>query len=261
MTPVMKISVLTPAYNSARTIARTLDSFCAQDWPDRELIVLDGASRDGTQALVEGYARHNVRLVSQADGGMYDALNRGLDLFGGEVVGVLNSDDAYAGPGALSQIAGALEGADMVHGSLVFRDTGGRIVRRWPAEERPRGGFRAGWMPAHPTFYVRRHVAAAVGPFNQALATAADYDWMLRAIETRSFTLATLDAELIDMAIGGRSTRSLRAYLSHNLEALSARQRWLGSGWIDYAMFAKPARKISQFLSPALPASGDLTRT
>lgn len=247
----MKISVLTPSFNAAGTIARTLDSFCAQDWPDRELIVLDGASRDGTQDLVAGYARDGVRLVSAPDRGMYDALNRGLGLFTGDAVGVLNADDAYASSGALRQIAGALEGADMVHGSLVFRDGSGRAMRHWRAQARPAGGFRSGWMPAHPTFYVRRRVADTVGRYDVSLRIASDYDWMLRAVELTGFSLATLEDELIDMALGGASTRSLGAYVDHNLEALAARRRWLGAGLADYALIAKPARKIGQFLKLA----------
>jgi glycosyltransferase involved in cell wall biosynthesis len=252
----MKISVLTPSFNSAKTIGRTLDSFCAQDWPDKEMIVLDGASGDGTQAIVRAYAGQNIRLISGPDKGMYDGLNKGLRLYGGEAVGVLNSDDAYADSRVLSRIGAALAGADMVHASLDFRDASGRIVRQWRARARPAKGFREGWMPAHPTFYVRRQVADTVGAFDISLSTAADYDWMLRAIETTRSRLATLDESLIDMAIGGRSTRSLGAYVSHNLEALASRRRWLGSGLVDYALFAKPAGKIGQFISAAMPVPG-----
>ena len=252
----MKISVLTPAYNAAGTIGRTLDSFCAQDWPDKELIVLNGASTDATAAIVESYAGQNIRLLSRPDTGMYDALNTGLGFWNGDAVGVLNADDAYAGKDTLSQIVAALAGADMVHGNLVFRNSAGEIVRRWRAEPRPPGGFRKGWMPAHPTFYVRRQVAEAVGAFDTRLSTAADYDWMLRAIETGRFSLSTLDTVLVDMAIGGRSTRSLAAYIHHNLEALSSRRRWLGTGFVDYALLAKPARKAGQFVTTAFPAPG-----
>lgn len=250
----MKLSVLTVSYNSARTIRRTLDSFCAQDWADRELIVVDGASTDGTPDIVRTYP--GIRLISEPDRGMYDALNKGLRLYTGDAVGVLNSDDAYHDHQVLSRIAAALARADMVHGDLDFHDVDGRIVRQWRADERPATGFRSGWMPAHPTFYVRRAVAEAVGDFDLTWPTAADYDWMLRAVELNSFTLARLNAVLIDMAMGGRSTSGLKAHLVHNLQALESRRKWLGTGLVDYALFAKPARKLRQFAGRRTRSAG-----
>lgn len=243
----MKISVLTTTFNSARTLRRTLDSFCSQDWPDREMLVLDGASSDETQEIARAYRSENIFLFSERDAGMYDALNKGFRLFTGDAAGVLNSDDAYADTAVLSKIAEALEEADLTHGHLDFLDNSGRTVRKWRAEERPHKGFRTGWMPAHPTFYVRRKVIETIGPFDTSLQTAADYDWMLRAIETQDFKLKRIDSVLINMAVGGRSTRSVAAHIHHNLESLSARRRWLGTGPVDLALLMKPARKIRQF--------------
>lgn len=248
----MKISVITVCFNAADTIRHTLDSFFAQDWPQKEMVVIDGASTDDTLAIVNSYAGPDLRVVSEPDKGMYDALNKGLRLYGGDAFGVLNADDAYRDHGVLARVADALGDADMVQGSLDFVDghATGNIVRRWRATPRPHGGFRTGWMPAHPTFYVRRHVQEAVGEFDQSYRTAADYEWMLRAIEIGGFSLATIDPVLVDMMTGGRSTASLRAHVFHNFEALRARRRWLGSGMLDYALFAKPARKLGQFMTP-----------
>lgn len=248
----MKISVLTVCYNSAATIRRTLDSFFAQDWPDKEIVVVDGASRDDTAAIARSYPQERMVLLSEPDRGMYDALNKALRLYTGDAFGVLNSDDAFHDPHVLSAIGGALETADIVHGDLQFFDTAGRVTRRWRAEDRPAGGFRTGWMPAHPTFYVRRKVAEAVGPFDLAWPTASDYDWMLRSIENNDFEIARLDRVLVKMAVGGRSTASLTAHLVHNLQALRSRQKWLGAGIVDYALFAKPARKLGQFIGYGL---------
>ncbi len=178
---------------------------------------------------------------------MYDALNKGLALYEGDVVGVLNADDRYHDGHVLSRAAEALEGHDAVHGDLDFHDQQGRVVRRWRGTPRPPSGFASGWMPAHPTFYVRRHVADAVGAFDLTLPTAADYDWMLRAIEVHGARLRHVPHVMIDMALGGRSTSSLSAHVRHNLEALAARRRWLNSGVVDWALFAKPASKITQF--------------
>lgn len=249
----MRITVVTVAYNAAGSIARTIESALAQDHADREILVVDGASPDGTADVARRYAGEGVRVVSAPDRGMYDALNTALELYAGDAVGALNADDTFHDATALSRIAAALERADIVHGDLDFVADHAckRIVRRWRAGPRPAHGFRLGWMPAHPTFYVRRAVADAVGRFDLSLKTAADYDFMLRAVELHRFRIAQAPGVLVDMQVGGRSTASLRAHLSHNLEALASRRRWLGAPPLDAALVAKPARKLGQLLPRA----------
>lgn len=246
----MKISVITVAYNSAETIAHTIESFQSQDYEDREMILIDGASNDATLSIATSFGSDRIRVISESDSGMYDALNKGLRLYIGDAVGVLNSDDTYHDNLALSRIAEALENDDIVYGHLDFVENhvSKRTVRRWRAEPKPDLGFRTGWMPAHPTFYVRRSVAERVGAFDLSLRTASDYDWMLRAVELHDYSIGMIDHVLIDMQQGGKSTISLGSHVAHNLEALQARRRWLKSGLVDYALVAKPARKIGQFL-------------
>lgn len=247
----MKISVLTVCYNSEATIQHTLNSFFAQDYADKELLVIDGASNDATLDIVRSYPPQQVRLISGPDLGMYDALNKGLELCTGDAVGVLNSDDAYHDASVLGRISVGLAGADIVHGHLDFVENhqNKRLLRRWRAGPTPVSGFRSGWMPAHPTFYVRRRVAESVGPFDLTLKVAADYDWMLRAVELHDFRLVLVDHVLVDMMHGGKSTSGWLSTIGHNLEALRSRRRWLGSGHVDYAFFAKPMRKVGQYLA------------
>lgn len=245
----MKISVLTVCFNAERTIGRTIKSFLEQDHPDREMIVIDGASSDGTLDVVHSFSSGRIRIVSEPDRGMYDALNKGLKLYTGDAVGVLNADDCYHDASVLARIATSLGQADVVHGHLDFVDACGKVTRRWRADPRPARGFSTGWMPAHPTFYVTRRVVDAVGEFDLTLATASDYDWMLRALELNGFASSIIDHVMVDMALGGKSTASLASHIRHNLEALAARRRWLGSGPLDYALFAKPARKLGQFVA------------
>lgn len=249
----MKISVLTVCYNAQETIRQTLDSFCAQSHGSREMIVIDGASRDNTVAIAREYKSDFIRVISEPDQGMYDGLNKGLKLYSGDAFGVLNADDAYHHVDVLTQVAEGLQRAPIVQGHLDFvADHDAKsIVRHWQGEQRPANGFKSGWMPAHPTFYVRREVADAVGEFDLALDCAADYDWMLRAIDVFGFEVTLLDSVLVDMKMGGKSTKDMLAQIRHNLEALSVRQRWLDAGMIDYALLAKPLRKIGQFISPA----------
>jgi hypothetical protein len=183
---------------------------------------------------------------------MYDAANKALVLFRGDAIGFLNADDKYAGRTALTSIADTLRSADIVHGNLDFvRDhITHDVLRQWRSSPFSPGSFRKGWMPAHPTFYARRTVAEAVGPFDLTYRLAADYDWMLRACENHTFRVAFVDELLVEMMVGGASTVSFRSHIRHNLEALAARRCWLGSGLIDYALFAKPLRKIDQVLRP-----------
>jgi len=238
-------------WNSEATVRHTLDSFFSQNYTRKELIVVYGGSEDGTMEIVRSYPQDQIRWISEPDQGMYDALNKGLNLARGDAIGVLNSDDTYHSPSSLDAIHKGLKLADTVHGHLNFvTDHHSKTISRiWRGQPRPRQGFKAGWMPGHPTFYARRHVIDVVGPFDLALETSADYDWMLRALDVHGFSIHLVDEVLIDMQQGGRSTSGLASYLHHNLEALRARQKWLKVGLIDYALFAKPLRKIGQFLA------------
>lgn len=246
----MKVSVITPCFNAASSIAHTIESFLAQHHGEKEMIVVDGASQDGTQDIVRRYTGEGVRLISEPDRGMYDALNKGFAAFGGDAVGALNADDTYHDRHVLGRIAEALTEAEIAFGDLDFvtDHASKRVVRRWRGSGRPSGGFRTGWMPAHPTFYIRREVAEAVGPFDLSLAIASDYDFMLRAVELFGYRTTHMDAVLVDMMQGGRSTAGLTAHIRHNFEALASRRKWLRAPVVDQALVRKPARKIGQFL-------------
>jgi glycosyltransferase involved in cell wall biosynthesis len=246
----MKISVITVSRNSASTIGRTLESFAGQQHPDRELIVIDGASTDGTQAIVDSFASDQIRLVSEPDAGIYDAMNKGLAVFSGDAVGFLNSDDCFKDHGTLSAIAARLEEAEIVHGSLDFvaRDDRTKVVRRWRGTAFRKRAFGSGWMPPHPTFYIRRAVVDAVGRFDVGYRIAADYDFMLRALELHDFRATLIDRVLVEMTHGGESTKGLKAYLISNYEAHRSRRTWLDAGIADPALLAKPLRKVGQLV-------------
>lgn len=245
----MRTSTVTVCRNSAATIGYTLESFLRQDHPDKELVVVDGASTDDTLAIIHSFASDDIVLISESDSGIYDAMNKGLKTFGGEAVGFLNSDDRFHDHGALSAIADALEGADIAYGDLdvVTGHDRPQVVRRWRSTPWRKGAFRRGWMPPHPTFYCRRQVVDRVGDFDLRYRVAADYDWMLRALELGDFTTARVPRVLVDMGDGGRSSSGVWARVRHNLDALDSRRRWLGAGLIDYALFAKPLGKVFQF--------------
>ncbi|MDB5438415.1 MAG: glycosyltransferase, partial [Caulobacteraceae bacterium] len=156
----MKVTVVTVCFNAERTIAHTLRSFLEQDHADKEMLVLDGGSTDGTLDVVRAFADPAIKLVSEPDRGLYDAMNKGLRGFSGEAVGFLNADDCYADRHTLSALSEGLGEADIVYGDLDFVSDheAGRVVRTWRGRPWHPGAFAKGWMPPHPTFYVRRSV-------------------------------------------------------------------------------------------------------
>ena len=214
------------------------------------MIFIDGASSDRTLEIVNEYKSDNLHIISEPDIGMYDALNKGLKLISGDAFGVLNSDDRFQLTSSMTSIAEALKTHHMVHGNVNYIEnhTSKKVIRAWIAEPRPERGFKSGWMPAHTSFFVRKEVINAVGDFDLNYSISADYDWMIRAIELNNFSLQTIDEVLIDMKVGGMSTDGLKSYLRHNHQSLKVRQKLLGSGIIDYALIAKPLRKLSQFI-------------
>jgi glycosyltransferase involved in cell wall biosynthesis len=246
----VQISVITTCFNSAKTIRHTIESFLDQDYDHRQMFIIDGGSKDDTLEIVHSYKSDKILVNSERDNGIFDAMNRGLRSFTGDAMGFLNSDDSFHATNSLSKIADVLSSKDIAYGHLQFVEAHETkaISRKWAGSQHSAGDFKSGWMPAHPTFYVRSHVARQVGEFDLSMRVAADYDWMLRAVELYGFTSGLVDDVLIDMLIGGNSTNGLKPYLDGNLESLRSRQRWLGAGVVDLAFFAKPARKLGQFL-------------
>jgi glycosyltransferase len=244
----MKISLITVSYNSAATIADTLRSVAAQSHPDVEHIVVDGGSRDDTLAIVRACGAHVARVVSEPDKGIYDAMNKGLRLATGDLVGQLNADDMLAAPDTLARIAAAATpGVSAVYGDLVYvdKDRPEQVVRYWRSGAFSAGRLRYGWMPPHPTLYLRRSVLASLGEFDLRLRIAADYDFMLRCLCQPDFNVAYLPQVLVRMRTGGASNRSLQALVNKSREDLFALRK-NGVGGV-FSLLCKNARKVPQF--------------
>jgi glycosyltransferase len=245
----MKLSVVSVSLNAERTIGLTIESFLRQDHPDKELLILDGCSRDRTVEIARSFKSSQIRIWSEKDGGIYDAMNKGLALFTGEAVGFIGADDTFHDGNALSLVAEALEGADIVYGDLnMVRDhTGKEVVRFWKSGQYHNRSFARGWMPPHPTFYVRRHVVETVGRFDLSYSVSSDYDFMLRAMVNSPYRIGYIPRVLVDFQLGGVSSRSMSGILRQNLECLDSRKRHLGASFVDAAFFLKWARKLPQF--------------
>ena len=246
----MKISVVMAAYNSQATIAHAIRSFLDQTHPDKELIVVDGASRDRTREIVEGFGAPEIRFFSEPDKGIYDAMNKGLARISGDAVGFLNSDDCYASPEALRIIAAALAEVDVVSGRLNFvrEHDGAPPVRVWQPVRFTRGAYRRGFSLPHPTTYVRRAVAERVGAFSTTCYSAGDYDWLLRALEIEGFSHGVVQDVLVNMRLGGDSTAGLKALWRNSRGLLKVRQDRLGAGPVDMAIVLNLAAKVAQLI-------------
>jgi glycosyltransferase len=251
----VKVSIVTVAYNSAATIGDTLASVAAQTHPDIEHIVVDGASTDDTLTVVRAQGARVAHLVSEPDRGIYDAMNKGLSLCSGDFVGFLNADDMLAAPNSVSAIAGAGAdgGIDAICGDLVYvrQEQPEQILRYWRCGEFSARRLRYGWMPPHPTLYVRRARLIELGGFDTDLRIAADYDLMLRLLQRPGIEVAYLPQVLVRMRTGGASNRSLAALMSKSREDLTALRR-SGTGGV-FTLFCKNARKLPQFFtSPSI---------
>lgn len=245
----MKITIVTVCFNSAATIGDTLRSVAAQVHPDIEHIVIDGASKDATLEIVQREGAHVARVVSEPDSGIYDAMNKGLRLATGDLVGFLNADDLLADSDAMARMAATASrtGADVVFGDLVYvrPDNLDSVVRYWASGEFSRQRLRLGWMPPHPAFYVRRSRLAEIGEFDTGLRIAADYDFILRTLGRCDIASAHVPGVLVRMRTGGVSNRSLATLWRKSSEDLLALRRSGIGGWPT--LVCKNLRKLPQF--------------
>ncbi len=214
----MKITVITVCRNSAATLQDTLESVLAQSWTGYEFLVVDGGSTDGTLEMlqdVEGRFHGRLKWISEPDNGIYDAMNKGVRMSSGDVVGFLNADDYYQDNGVLETIAGAFaqHGTDAVHGNLHYINAARKVVRTWRGTDYKPGSFQRGWCPAHPTFYCKKDCFTRYGGFDPSIGSAADFELMLRFIEKNRVSTAYIDRNMVFMRTGGSSTAGLRAIL------------------------------------------------
>lgn len=245
----MKVSVITCTYNSEDTVEDSILSFLEQDHPDKELVVIDGASSDKTLEILEKHRDKIDVLISEKDNGIYNAMNKGLKKITGELFGFLHSDDIYSGSGVLSAVNAKVEetNCDVLYGDLVYTDKSARkVIRSWKSGEFNRKAFKRGWMPPHPSLYMRTELLEKKGGFNEAFRISGDYEFMLRYLYLMETKVAYLPQVLVKMRVGGESNQSLSNRLKANTED---RKAWRINGLNPFpATSLKPARKIFQFL-------------
>ena len=225
----MKISIITPTYNSAATVRDTIESILLQTHQDWELIIEDGLSKDDTLAIVREYEAicdGRLHIYTEKDDGLYDAMNRGIARATGDIIGILNSDDFFYDDHVLEDINRVMDGqpVDCIYGDLkyVSAKNKNRVVRIWKGSQYKKGAYLRGWHPAHPTFYARRECYKEFGTFKTKFAVSADFELMLRFIEVAGLRNRYIPRYFVKMRMGGESTGSLRNIIRGNRSILCA---------------------------------------
>ena len=245
----MRVSIITSCYNRAATIRSAIESVLAQDYNDIEFIVVDGSSTDGSLDIIREYADRISIIISEPDHGMYEAINKGIRVATGEIIGLLHSDDFFYDNGVIGRIVERMKRthADFLYGDGLFvnPDDTNKVVRNWIG-----GGYRLwkvrhGWLPLHPTCYIRRDVMMRLGLYNESYKIAADSDLLVRYLLTGGLTVTYLNEYVVRMRMGGLSTDSakrkkmweedIRVYVSHGL-------------WPTLTKLEKMAWKVPQFV-------------
>lgn len=247
----MKISIVTVAFNAENTIKDTIDSVLAQKGVELEYVIVDGASTDKTAEIVASYGDQINQFISEKDKGIYDGMNKGVQMAQGDIIGILNSDDFYLNDAVLQKVSGLFEDESIqgVYADLVYVDPNNtdKITRTWKSGEYQIGAFKKGWMPPHPTFFVRKEVYEKYGSYSLDLKSAADYEFMLRTIHKEGIKIAYLPEIIVKMRAGGMSNASLKNRLRANKEDQMA---WAMNGLkpSKLTFIRKPLSKIGQFL-------------
>ena len=253
----MKFSIITATLNSESTVKDCLDSVKGQSWSSIEHIIIDGASRDKTVKIVEKHAaectakNRTVKIYSEPDTGLYDALNKGISKASGDIIGFVHSDDMLADKFTLEEIHNAFikNGADGIYGDLVYikRANSDKVVRSWKSGVFQTGKLKYGWMPAHPTLYLRKSIYDDYGLFDLNYKISADYDFILRVFSSETLRFRYIPQLLVKMRIGGESNNGIRSIRNRSREDY----RILKNNKISkplWVLACKNMRKLPQFI-------------
>lgn len=223
---MLKISIVTVAFNSAKTIADTMQSVANQDYVQIEHIIIDGASTDNTLDIVRQFITPTALVRSEPDRGIYDAMNKGLAMATGDVVGFLNSDDVFNDTHSVAKIAQAMDSPDVdaCYSDLIYvsQKKSNRVIRHWKSRAYEVGLCSKGWMPAHPTFYARKTIYEKYGGFETKFKLQADFEMALRLLDIHKIRTTYLPTVLVKMRTGGASNASIKNIIRGNLEASQA---------------------------------------
>ncbi|MES2278872.1 MAG: glycosyltransferase family 2 protein [Bacteroidota bacterium] len=245
----VKISLITVTFNAADTIEGCICSVIEQAYSNLEYIIIDGGSTDATLAIINKYKDHIHQIVSAPDGGIYDAMNKGIKLATGDIIGTLNADDRFAAGDILTSVAQgfASSGGDIIYGDINYVNREDKIIRKWKSGAYKHGCFNWGWMPPHPSFYAKRILFEQLGYYQIQYGSATDYELMLRFIHTNKAKVFYINKLMVNMLIGGVSNKSI----SNRIKAWRNDFKAMGNNGLIFPYFSiiwKPFRKIMQYI-------------
>ncbi|GAB4045203.1 glycosyltransferase family 2 protein [Spirosoma litoris] len=248
----MKVSIITVVYNGAEFIRDCIESVLNQTYTDIEYIIVDGKSTDGTVEIVQSYGTKVAQFISEPDKGLYDAMNKGIRLATGDIIGLMNADDFYRHKRVIENMVATFKrtGSDAVYGDMLYveRDNPQKLKRYWRSGWYSENAFSWGWMPGHLSFFAKKWLYEKYGLFRLDMKSAADYELMLRFIHKNKAKLAYMDEVTIVMRAGGISNSSVQNRLRANREDKLA---WQLNGLTPYffTFWLKPLRKLKQYVT------------
>jgi len=248
----LKISIITVVYNNEDTIGQAIESVFNQSYLDVEYIIIDGNSKDSTVSIIQEYQNRLGYFISEPDNGLYEAMNKGVKVATGDVIGILNSDDLYQDNNVLSDIMNLFnkdKELDIVYGNLVYvkKEEVNRVVRNWKSKEYYHKFFDNGNVPPHPSLFLKKAVYQKVGLFNLEFKLAADYELMLRIFKNHNFKSKYINRLIIKMRLGGTTNQSFSNIVNQNKEILKA---WKNNGLKApfYLMPLRILKRLIQFI-------------
>ena len=246
--PDLKISLITVCYNAESTIRRCITSVIAQNYKNIEYLIIDGGSTDNTLSIINEFKECIHTFKSEPDKGMYDAMNKGIKLSEGDIIGMLNADDFFADNTVVATVAESFinQTLPIVYGDLDYINSEEKIIRKWRSGKYRHGKFNYGWMPPHPTFYCRKELFDQYGFYSLKYGTAADYELMSRFMHLNHIGAFYINKVLVKMNIGGASNKSYGNRVKGLFFDLKA-MRNNGILVPIATLIAKPLRKINQY--------------
>lgn len=246
----MKVTIITVVFNGEKYLKDCIESVLYQDYKNIEYIVIDGGSTDRTLSIIESYRSQIHYFISEKDKGMYDALNKGIKVATGNVIGILNADDMLASSNVISAIVNEFnkKDADGIYGNLNYIDLSSskKIIRRWVSNQFVKKDILLGWMPAHPTLYLKKELFTHFGNYSLDFGTAADYELMVRFLYVHQVKARFLDKLIVNMRVGGMSNSSLKQrYLAFINDYKAIKKNSLPCPLIT--IFFKKIIKLQQF--------------
>lgn len=249
---IPKVSIITVSYNSEKTIRDTIESVLSQSYSNLEYIIIDGGSIDKTLNIISEYSSNIIKVVSERDNGIYDAMNKGIKLASGDIIGMLNSDDLYTSNSILQEVVDIFRKScsDCVFADLIVvnRNDTNKILRYYDSSHFSIAKFKYGWMPAHPTFFTYKSIYSRVGKYSTDYQIASDFEMLLRILYKNSYTYSYYPKVIVKMRHGGKSSGGLQKSLMLNSEIIKACRR-NGIKTNYFVLLLKIPRKIFEYVN------------